>query len=139
MVLALSPLSGVSAMLVFPSLFLLTYLWFGVSGQSTRCCFPGVILDLRGVNFLTLDGVVTDRFFLGDLSGKMGDLCRPSSKVRFLFTICLVFFGDLVGRFLFLALSFDFVIILPVVTTFRFFLSLLPHYWRCERINCLSG
>ena len=104
-------------MLEFPSVFLFDTLEVGVSGQRMRCLLPGVNFTFR-----LLDGVGTETPFLGDLAG---DLDFPSSKLRFLLTICLVFLGDLAARSFFLTLSLVLDVIRPVVTVLPPFLSSL--------------
>ena len=94
-------------------------------------------LILEPENFLALDGVVTDTFFLGDLANLSGDLFLEDSKFKFLLTICLVFFGDFCVRSLFLELNLDlFETILPVVTTLAPFLSCLLE--AADRSICLE-
>ena len=62
-----------------------------------------------------------------------GDFPDPPSKLRFLFTICFVFFGDFAARSFFLVLTLSLVeTILPVVTRALLFLTLLE----AERSIC---
>ena len=86
--------SGVSATLVLPSVFLLLTWLAGVSGQRILWVWPGVLGRL--------EGVVTKIFLLRDLTGEL-------AKLRFLFTVCFVFLGDLASCF-FLVLSLSLLV-----------------------------
>ena len=134
-----SVFSGVSATLVFPSDFLLLTLLAGVSGHRILCVLPGVLTGLLPWYLRALEGVVTDTFLRGDLplSGVLPD----PSKLRFRFTICFVFLGDLAPSSFFFPLIFNLEeTIRPVVTSLVLLLSLLVAAERsiCREVRLVS-